>query len=771
MIKIFFVALLLFSQMLAINAVNLKSDLLIAKSEQTAITPKNADLKKKIKTLNSLIKKANRKGINTLKEQTTIRTAEIFMTYADYDEAHPEIIKKACQACGKYKNQVDTMISIIPSFERNEINKMLLDSQKELQDVIDGKIKRLESPKLDWSKLKVDNDAILYNGKPVFLADWTWKPRTDEYNEFHGDLDGFLITPKMVNNSNGDITPYIITKLKNKESGSLGFIFINNTTVPSWAVQKDPKIKEGPGIKYTMYDINSPTAHEMMSYLIKGTVPYMKGKKYSQLGYMLCNEPHWNTIKNSWASSPFSDAAYDAFKKWLKKYHKNIETLNKLWGTDYNTFEAIDGPKIMTDEQRGTAQYFDFMLFNQKRVTDWYKFLKKEIRKYDPEAKTHIKIMPNLWTDEKRDSGIDLESLTRMSDIIGNDASSCGKWYFGKPHFWEKNYSFDIVEMTMGYDFMKSVSPDKLIFNTEGHFLSTGKYRNLYQTKEYANCNYWLATIQGLTASQTWYWSRRTDGSARSTDSGYMGSNNYQPRVVNAVHTTMLDLNSVGSTILAFQRERKPLRIFYSKATAINQSTYMRNIFDTYEASYYRGYSVGFATSGILKETPEKDFDVVVVAATPMVFESDIQALQNYLNMGGTVIVDAASLKTNEYGQALKHKLVQGNGSLIVVVSSSDAVSAGYDVVEKKEGPRPVIVQEKTEGAQKTCNWRVIPDSSNKSSYYVNIVNLGKTAKQLSVVLNGNKKPKSIINVLTGEKFNSNDINLPVYGVYLLEVK
>ena len=62
---------------------------------------------------------------------------------------------------------------------------------------------------------------------------------------------------------------------------------------------------------------------------------------------------------------------------------------------------------------QGSPMYFDFMAFNMDRVTEWFSFLKNEIRKYDPQAKTHIKIMPNLWSDNKRDSGIDLEEIVR----------------------------------------------------------------------------------------------------------------------------------------------------------------------------------------------------------------------------------------------------------------------------------------------------------------------------------------------------------------------
>ncbi len=55
--------------------------------------------------------------------------------------------------------------------------------------------------------MKVDKDMLVYEGKPVFLADWTWKPRIKEYIEYHGNLDGFFMTNANVINNKGDISP------------------------------------------------------------------------------------------------------------------------------------------------------------------------------------------------------------------------------------------------------------------------------------------------------------------------------------------------------------------------------------------------------------------------------------------------------------------------------------------------------------------------------------------------------------------------------------
>lgn len=107
--------------------------------------------------------------------------------------------------------------------------------------------------------------------------------------------------------------------------------------------------------------------------------------------------------------------------------------------------------------------YFDFMAFNMDRVTEWFSFLKNEIRKYDPQAKTHIKIMPNLWSDNKRDSGIDLEALTRNSEIIGKRCQFMRCWDVGKTKSWRKTMAFDMVEICMAYRLYESVSPDKVM--------------------------------------------------------------------------------------------------------------------------------------------------------------------------------------------------------------------------------------------------------------------------------------------------------------------
>lgn len=729
------------------------------------------DVLKKIDNLQQLVDKAEDKGINTLKERTTIRTAEIFSTYADWDEHNVDLNTHYFAISQFYTKDSIELGQGLPDFERKQMCDMLDAATAELSSVIKGKTYRLETPNVDWTKTEIEDDMITYEGKPVFLADWTWKPRTKLYTEYHGNESISSISANQVINEQGDLDPRLTKTLEQKSTGTMGFIFMGHNQVPKWAKEKDPKIEDGAGIKYTMYDISNPLARDIQQKLIKGTVPMMAGKNYTKLGYMLCNEPHWNTIKGAWAANEISDYACEDFKKWLKTKHQTISQLNKIWDTNYTSFSTIDTPKIMEEDMRGSALYFDFLSFNMDRVTEWFKFLNDEIKTYDPDALTHIKLIVNLWSGTRRDSGIDLEALVTNTDIIGNDAGSCGAKLFGAKGSWEKNYSFNWHELFMAQDFIKSVSPNKVMYNTESHFLSTVHFRDLYMSKEYVRLNYWMAHINGLTASQTWYWARTEDGSYCKGDSAgkdYAGSNNHQPAVVNEVHTTMADLNSISDHIMAFQRQAKNIRLFYTKASSINLQEYMENELHAYESLLFSGMPIGFATNSIIRNQDNSQWEMILVTSTPHMFNEDITELQQYLDNGGSVIIDNESMLYDEYGNPLKRTLHSSKGELIRVTNAEEATNRALEIAQGSSFYPDITVSQDNGTDQEGAVWRVI--KCEDDSYILNVCNLGKTATNITITGKDGSPVKSINEVLTGTNRPST-IQMPVYGLEILKVR
>jgi len=394
------------------------------------------------------------------------------------------------------------------------------------------------------------------------------------------------------------------------------------------------------------------------------------------------------------------------------------------------------------------------------RVTDWYGFLKEEIRKYDPKAKVHLKIMPNLWSENKRSHGIDLEALTNLSGIVGNDSGAEHNRLWGKPAEWEEKYKFDWRELCMAFDFMKSVSPNKINFNSELHYLSTVRSRDLYLDPNYVRASFWLAHTYGMTASQIWYWPRKADGSISKkaiNDKGYAGSNNQQPRVTNEVAMTLIDLNANAEEIMSMQRQRRPIRIFYSKTSAINNKKHMDHLFELYEALHFEGTPLGFVTNGIFNTQDHKNWDTVLVYDTPNVTEEELQTLQQYLHKGGTIILDSKSLLKNEYGKEIG-TLKASKGKIIRLNTVTEIKEKSLALLAEKNHLSEIKITETNSMGSKGCIWKVVKNKTG--NHVLSVVNVGKTDATLDITLKGSN---AIVckNIIDGTLANTKPILKP----------
>ncbi|MDO6802410.1 beta-galactosidase [Wenyingzhuangia sp. 1_MG-2023] len=727
----------------------------------------------KIDSLNTLIAEVESLGKDALKEKLAVRTAEIFLKFANWDEKNIAENKSHFEKYWLYKNVATQMAEELPDFERNDILALLDESIAYIKKIKKGEVFRAPIPKVDWSKVTVKKDEIIReNNEPVFLADYTWKPDTPELTEFYGELNGFYISPNYVTNASGKINQNVINNLNTKESGTPGFVFINNKNVPQWAIDNyGEDFTKFQGAPFLDYDIDHPGAKVMVSHLLKGTVAKMKGKHYTDLGYMLCNEPRWITYKDGakkvWYTSGVSNYTIDKFKGWLQNKHQNIAQLNALWNSNFSNFEevAIDIPIDIS--LMGTPKWYDWVTFNEDRVTDWFTWMKSELRKYDATAKAQLKIMPSFFTENDPATGIDLEALTELSEINGNDVAANYNYMVKGKIIKDEKYAFGWKELYMGYDFLKSVQPNQLIFNSESHLLSTNNARDLYMDPKYPRAVYWAAHTLGLNASQTWYWPRKEDGSLKSGITGaYAGSNNQQPRVTNALHATMMDLNTHSELIMKMQRERKPIRVFYSKAAAANKGNYMEGVFEMYEGLNFEGIPLGFATKNIVSKQNTDLWDVIVVHKTEQVNIEELKTLQNYIDNGGTVISDAISLKKNEYGLPLTG-LKQTKGRLILANTVEHAKMEALQILASKNNLPNVTVVETNANGYKGCAWRCV--KNEKGNYVLSIVNLGKTDATLDIKIKEAKNGTVCKDLLNGVKVPAKLILKP-YDVYLIEL-
>ncbi len=685
----------------------------------------------KIAALEAMVQVAESKDVYTEREGLTLRTADFFLRCANWDDAHVAENARSFRQLPNFKADANSLADDLADYERSEVIKILDDAIERLGLILVGTYTRTQVPKVDYAQARLLGDAIMQKDRPVFLADHVWKPSAPELQEFYGAQGSGYFSPSFVINEAGDIDPQRLSELANKASGNIGYVFLDHNNMPKWAREKYDNFRAG-SRHYGKYDVDHPGARALYGALFKGMIPKMAGENYRQLGYMLFNEPSYPTAAGAWNTGGVSDYSKAKFKTWLRKKHESINDLNRLWETNFANFEDVNTIIPIDKAKQGTPEWYDWSMFNNDRITDWFRFLVTEISKYDSEARFHIKLMPWLWTGVSKDHGMDFEALTRLCNISGCDASAKSSNIHNKHEPWMDRFAFEWVNISMLFDFFKSVKPNQIIVDSETHFLSSVHFRDLYLKSDYVRATYWLAHMHGLCASKNWYWARAVNGQASRGGGSYAGSNNQQPAVLNELHATMIDLNTFSHEITAMQRQRKPLRIYYSLANAIQRTTYMEDVRANYESVFFEGMPLGFATAGILNEQDPSSWDAIQIWKTETVTQEEFDAMQAYLNQGGTVFMDTESFKQNEYGQVHK-SLSQGRGRLIRVETLADMNQKAIALAAERHHLSAVRVHETNELGPKGCVWRCV--KNQEGNHVVSLINLGKTTATVKLEL------------------------------------
>ncbi len=648
---------------------------------------------------------------------------------------------------------------------------MLLDEAiSKLNKLIAGQEKRKPTLELDWESLDIDGFDIKQNGTPVFLLDWNFKPGSTmgfDTREFFGSLGGYYYSIQFLReNADGSIgiNPGQEARLRNLKSGNFGAPFLGMRLVPDFIKKAYPDFTKG-GSTFTGFDIDHPQARKLHKTLFEKYVPFFKGKNMSKLGYMLSNEPHWNT-SGTWDVVEITAHTKSKFVDWLKRKHGTITEVNNLWSTSFSNFRQAANSFVtpVNKSLRGSPQYYDFMRFNQNRVTEWFTFLRDEIKKIDPDAKTHIKLIPGQWYDGSRDNGLDFEALTNLTEIIGHDAEMKHSTRWGKNNPWQEKYILEWRDLAISYDFFQSIKPNAINYNSEGHSL-LGSSMDVFLRPSYARASQWISTIHGGDVTTNWAWLRNADGSLKSNFK-LAASTTQQPRILNELHATMIDLNTYGKEISDLQHIKSPMRFFYSETSAINKPNHMTQLKELYEDFYFEGYRLGFATENIIKKQNAKNWEFIVVSNTEYATYNEFKTIQNYLDNGGTVLIDGISLRKNEYGKNRSARLTSGSGTLLNI--SNKNIKAQVLALLDQRGYKPAVKVMETNSVAgfKGVFPRSVRTKNGKN--IISLVNVGKDKTKIELSL-GTNTNVSITNMLTGTKLNNNFDMIPEQ-VLLLEV-
>jgi len=766
----------------------------------------NGDLnhvRSELKRLSDEIELAKAAGIDTGSAEISVLSVKQFIGWIGWDIGHSAELDRAVShdEVNYLRKFAPQLVPEIPSQELGECLAVIDRARAELlrlrrtdrpgQRV--GPVRRSLGEVLDNDRaaqrvggnaLQPGSPLFTQRGQPVFVGGFTWAPLESGVHAAFGPIASIQIAPANLASETSGLSAQALRELERASrtaaatGGRFDVFFGHNA--PAWAVKEHPEIAEG-GRQFVKYDIDHPLVRAMWRQLLAQAVPLLSASPASLHTYLLSNEPSWYTTKGTWSTGSVSEYTFAKFRGWLaERYRGDWAELNRRWGTAFISFEAVRLELPLDPAVKGSAAWYDWCRFNMDRVNAWFTFLRDEVRKYDPAALCHVKLVSDFWLTPRheRDNGIDYETLpAQVEDIAGSDSAPEPLHTFRRFSpiaEWSTTYSMGWQAETMIYDFLKSVAPNKPIYDSEYHAFSAGSWCAPYLSPDYVRAVLWLGTLHGLAVNQTWYWPRSADGSLpHRSEEGFYGSMGMLPVALDAYGRTMRELNLHASEVAALAAAPRPVRLFYSTDSAIQSPTFLAATIKAYEAAYFSGSAVGFVTEQMLAEANPaqmKDYPLVIIPSATHVSNGAVAQLRRYAAAGGTVVLfGAASLERTVYGdERPKFDLdFLGQAPRIETADSVESIGRHLALLAGQAGVHNPVSCRDTEG---NIAWGIrCVGVSTAGGLVISLVNVGRRAQTvvLQVEGGGDRTPEDL---LTGAQLGSGPVTLRPLEVRLLRL-
>ncbi|TRX57981.1 Ig-like domain-containing protein [Thalassomonas sp. M1454] len=610
------------------------------------VTDKRAQLVAKMEAVKAA-------GYSTDYAQVSIVTIDLFKDkFAPWDRANPEQVQAMYDA--KSFGRFDPVGPIgLPFDELADCLEVADAAIAELDLQLEQQIKLTVPPNFAKTKLELIDDTYQLDDQKVFASKFFWQPIDEEVLQAFGrggesyysanDLDSEF----EVKNSRRS---YFIDRVEGEvESNRAPLQFFLGHTVPSGGIlrQNYPQTFADGYRTFTDYDIDDPNVRIWLDNLFeKQLKDGVEAASELERVHMIANEPTF-AIAGSGNDHRTTDGVtqftMDKYRQFLITKYDTIEKLNQVYQTNHASFSAATSQYTipLAHNYRGGPVWYDWHIFNLERVNDWFTYLHNGVHSVDSNAKTHVKILgersvhyPDL------SEGIDFEYVTNLVDIPGTDSqmsSYAAEWNLRYSQGWRDRSSIEWRSQSIMLDFMKSIAPEKHLYDSEWHAFSGSRWRDYHMSPEYVRATIWLGVTHGLGSVTTWVWNRKADGSIDNR-ADFIGTSVTQPIQLDAYGRAIKEVNAHGNDSMSLTPDERKLMLFYNKDTVIQDDTYTLKLTDVYEALKLTNAAVGFVTPSTLANI-NKDEQVVVVSPTTYMSDSDFNALQNFADNDGQIVL------------------------------------------------------------------------------------------------------------------------------------
>jgi hypothetical protein len=325
----------------------------------------------------------------------------------------------------------------------------------------------------------------------------------------------------------------------------------------------------------------------------------------------------------------YCDKSQEMFHEWLTSKYNGIDSLNESWKTHYKHFQDINAPE--THDARpvdsvNRAAWYDWAEFNTRRFTDYLKWIKIEMQKFDTLTPICAGGTSSMLNSANSVSGIDEEMIiNEVDDVILNESG-------GSPIF---------------SDLLTSLSEKKKVMVDPE--LGGGTHGILLQF------------LHGKSDISKWWWANTPSAEFPQTNqSSLPHSKDISLSDINEILRIALDVRRLGSEIAEFTRDEPEIAILYSKTSILQvppqqvqsgRTPYIDALYSAWEGCRFLGCRIGFVSENQILSGKLNKIKLLIVPAVKYTKPGMITAIKSYINEGGTAVMIPESFMFNQYAQ------------------------------------------------------------------------------------------------------------------------
>jgi hypothetical protein len=317
------------------------------------------------------------------------------------------------------------------------------------------------------------------------------------------------------------------------------------------------------------------------------------------------------------------------FRDWLKSRYSDIDALNRVWNTRYKVFGEIRAPE--TREARpvndvNRAEWYDWSEFNNRRFTDYLKWIKTEMRHFDQKIPICAGGTSSMLSSSNCVTGIDEELIiNEVDDIILNESGS----------------SVIFSDLLLSLSDRKKVMADPEMGGSPHGLL--------------------LQFIHGKSDISKWWWSGMPSREyPQMNESSLPHSKDISLADIAEVLKIGLDIRRLGPEIAEFSRPEPEVVILYSKSSIIQvppqqvqsgSTPYLDALTAVWEGSRFLGCRIGFVTENQLMKGKLAKVKLLIVPAVKYIKPESFSFIKQYIEKGGTAVVIPESFEFDQYAR------------------------------------------------------------------------------------------------------------------------